>query len=70
MNAMQFRQNIKNSKTWSAISGHLLYVLHDLADEDFKFSVLGYIKVADVSLDSGRLLFSSWTRVRRGRNVE
>ena len=44
MNVMQFRQNIKNSKPWSTISGHFLYCLARSRRRDFKFSAVGYTK--------------------------
>ena len=45
------RAQIFSSKKNKAIYS---IVLHVLADGIFKFSALGYIKVPDVSLDSGR----------------
>ena len=55
MNVTQFCQIIKKiaslGRQFQAIYS---IVLHVLADEVFKFSALGYIKVPDVSLDSGR----------------
>ena len=57
MNVTQFLQNIKKKKIVSPVRQiQAIYsiVLHMLAYEVFEFSAFGYLKVPDVSLDSGR----------------